>query len=101
MENIRFENIRIEEIEQGALFSLRVLFSEKYNRAPGNYIRGVSFKDIHFKGDESKLLPSDITHYDAERRVENITFENVTVNGRLFNPDTKIVQKTSTVDTTH
>ena len=101
MENIRFENIRIEEIEQGALFSLRVLFSEKYNRAPGNYIRGVSFKDIHFKGDESKLLPSDITHYDAERRVEDITFENVTVNGRLFNPDTEIVQKTSTVDTTH
>lgn len=101
LEDIHFENIRIEEIERGALFSLRVLFSEKYNRAPGNSIRGVSFKDIHFTGNESHLIPSDITHYDAHRRVEDITFENVTVNGRPFNPDVEIRQTTSTVDTTH
>lgn len=101
LEDIHFENIRIEEIERGALFSLRVLFSEKYNRAPGNSIRGVSFKDIHFMGNESHLIPSDITHYDAHRRVEDITFENVTVNGRPFNPDVEIRQTTSTVDTTH
>ena len=101
LEEIHFENIRIEEIERGALFSLRVLFSEKYNRAPGNSIRGVSFKDIHFTGNESHLIPSDITHYDAHRRVEDITFENVTVNGRPFNPDVEIRQTTSTVDTTH
>ena len=101
LEDIHFENIRIEEIERGALFSLRVLFSEKYNRAPGNSIRGVSFKNIHFEGDESHLLPSDITHYDAERRVEDITFENVTINGRPFNPDKEIIHKTTTVDTTH
>ena len=101
LEDIHFENIRIEEIERGALFSLRVLFSEKYNRAPGNSIRGVSFKDIHFTGNESHLIPSDITHYDAHRRVEDITFENVTVNGRPFNPDVEIKRVTSTVDTTH
>ena len=101
LEDIHFENIRIEEIERGALFSLRVLFSEKYNRAPGNSIRDVSFKDIHFTGDESRLIPSDITHYDAHRRVEDITFENVTVNGRPFNPDVEIKRVTSTVDTTH
>ena len=101
LEDIHFENIRIEEIERGALFSLRVLFSEKYNRAPGNSIRGVSFKDIHFTGNESHLIPSDITHYDSQRRVEGVTFENVTVNGRLFNPDVEIRQTTSTVDTTH
>ena len=101
LEDIHFENIRIEEIERGALFSLRVLFSEKYNRAPGNSIRGVSFKNIHFEGDESHLLPSDITHYDAERRVEDITFENITINGRPFNPDKEIIHKTTTVDTTH
>ena len=101
LEDIHFENIRIEEIERGALFSLRVLFSEKYNRAPGNSIRGVSFKDIHFTGNESHLIPSDITHYDSQRRVEGVTFENVTVNGRPFNPDVEIRQTTSTVDTTH
>ncbi len=101
LEDIHFENIRIEEIERGALFSLRVFFSEKYNRAPGNSIRGVSFKDIHFTGNESHLIPSDITHYDSQRRVEGVTFENVTVNGRPFNPDVEIRQTTSTVDTTH
>ena len=31
----------------------------------------------------------------------DITFENVTVNGRPFNPDVEIRQTTSTVDTTH
>ena len=78
-----------------------MLFSEKYNRAPGNSISDVSFKDIHFTGDESHRIPSDITHYDAERRVEDITFENVTVNGRPFDPEREIIYKTSTVDTTH
>ncbi|MBQ8219660.1 MAG: hypothetical protein IJZ31_00400 [Bacteroidaceae bacterium] len=43
----------------------------------------------------------DITHYDAHRRVEDITFENVTVNGRPFDPEKEIIYKTSTVDTTH
>ena len=43
----------------------------------------------------------DITHYDAHRRVEDITFENVTVNGRPFDPEKEIIYKTSTVDITH
>lgn len=101
LEDIHFENIRVEAVENGALFSLRVLFSEKYNRAPGNYIDGVTFKDIHFTCDEEHLLPSDITHYDAARRVENVTFENITVNGRPFDPVKQIKNITSTVDTTH
>ena len=75
VQDIHFENIRIEDIERGALFSIRVLFSDKYNRAPGNYIRDVKFKDIHFVGNESRLSRSDITHYDEQRKVENITFE--------------------------
>lgn len=95
VQDIHFENIRIEDIERGALFSIRVLFSDKYNRAPGNYIRDVKFKDIHFVGNESRLSRSDITHYDEQRKVEDITFENVTINGRPFNPEQEIVYKTS------
>lgn len=101
MEDIHFENIRVEEIENGGFFSIRVLFGEKYNRAPGNYIRDVTFKDIHFTCDEERLMPSDITHYDEVRRVDDITFENVTVNGRPFDPAKEIVEKTTKVDTTH
>lgn len=101
LEDIRFENIRIEAIENGGFFSIRVLFGEKYNRAPGNYIRDVTFKDIHFTCDEKRLIPSDITHYDESRRVEDITFENVTVNGRPFDPEKEIIVKTTKEDTTH
>ena len=90
LKDITFNNIRVEDIERGCLFNVQIIFSEKYNRAPGNTIKNLTFRNISFTGDESTLSRSIIKDYDEERGVRNVTFENITVNGRAFNPKTDI-----------
>ncbi|MNM35757.1 Glycosyl hydrolases family 28 [compost metagenome] len=80
--NVIYENIRIESFELGELFNLRVLQNEKYNPAPGKVIEQVMFKNIHFNG--TCLNPSHIEGFDDTRVVQDIAFENVTVNGSAF-----------------
>lgn len=82
VEDIHFNNIRIENVVKAALFNIQVYFSEKYNRAPGNYIRNVWVKDVQFNGDEKNLLPNTIKSYDAQRAVSDLHFENVSVNSK-------------------
>ena len=82
VEDIHFTNIRIEDVVTAALFNIQVNFSEKYNRAPGNYIRDIWVKDVQFTGDESHLRPNTIKSYDAQHTVSDLHFENVRVNGR-------------------
>lgn len=80
VQNVTFENIRIEKMQEGQLFNLRVLFNEKYSHAPGRGIKNVIFKNIYYNdwGDN----PSIIKGFSQENNIENITFENVVVNGK-------------------
>ncbi|MHA6530962.1 glycosyl hydrolase family 28 protein [Paenibacillus sp. BAC0078] len=80
--DVTYEDIRIESFELGELFNLRVLQNEKYNPAPGKVIEQVRFKNIHFNG--TCMNPSHIEGYDDTRVVQDIAFENVTVNGSAF-----------------
>ncbi|RRJ67634.1 hypothetical protein EHV15_17700 [Paenibacillus oralis] len=80
--DVTFEDIRIESFELGELFNLRVLQNKKYNPVPGKRIEQVRFKNIHFNG--SCNYPSHIAGYDESRTVRNITFEQITVNGKPF-----------------
>ena len=82
VEDIHFTNIRIEDVVKAALFNIQVNFSEKYNRAPGNYIRDVWVKDVMFNGDESHLHQNTFKSYDAEHAISDLHFENVRVNGK-------------------
>lgn len=82
VEDIHFTNIRIEDVVKAALFNIQVNFSEKYNRAPGNYIRDVWAKDIQFNGDEKNLHSIIIKSYDATHTVSDLHFDNIRVNGR-------------------
>lgn len=78
--NILFEDIRVESIQEGCLFYLKVRFNEKYDKAPGNGIDGVTFRNITYNGlGENRSV---IEGLDKERMVRNVTFENVVVNGR-------------------
>lgn len=79
--NLRFENWRIERIEEGKLFSLRVLFNKKYNTSPGRGIENIVLKDIAFSG-LGATNPSLIVGFDKDRSVRNITLDNVTVAGK-------------------
>lgn len=77
--NIRFENIRVEDFQQGQLFNLRVTFNKKYALAPGRGIENVLFKNVSYKG--KNLGISIIEGYSENRGIKNITFENLNING--------------------
>jgi hypothetical protein len=77
--NITFENIRVEDFEQGQLLNLRVTFNKKYALAPGRGIENVYFKNVSYNGKNANL--SIIEGYSPERCVNNIVFEGLKING--------------------
>lgn len=83
--NVRFENIRIEDFRQGQLVNLRIFFNEKYCKAPGRGIENILFKDISYTGENAEV--SMIIGYDKERKVKNIRFENLQINGEVIYDD--------------
>lgn len=83
--NVRFENIRIENFRQGQLVNLRIFFNKKYCKAPGRGIENILFKDITYTGKNAEL--SLIAGYDQERKVKNIRFENLRINGTVISDD--------------
>lgn len=84
--NVLFEDIRVENIQEGRLFCIKVLFNPKYNKAPGGKVSGVAFRNITYTGVGENI--SLIHGYDKNNNVENVTFENIVINGkRLMNLD--------------
>jgi hypothetical protein len=83
--NVRFENIRIEDFRQGQLVNLRIFFNEKYCTAPGRGIENIYFKDIFYTGKNAEI--SMIAGYNKERKVKNIHFENLVINGQVISDD--------------
>ena len=83
--NVRFENIRVEDFRQGQLVNLRIFFNPKYCKAPGRGIENVVFKDISYTGSHAEL--SIIAGYNEERKVKNIRFENLRINGQTISDD--------------
>ncbi|MGS2764720.1 glycosyl hydrolase family 28 protein [Sinomicrobium sp. M5D2P9] len=77
--NVTYENIRVEDIQEGRLFDLRVLNNPKYNTRSGRSIENIHFRNITYNG--SGLLPSQIRGYNEDRKVDGVTFENVNING--------------------
>lgn len=83
--NVRFENIRVEDIRQGQLVNIRVFFNEKYCTAPGRGIENVLFKNITYNGTHAEM--SVIAGYNESRQVKNVVFENLLINGALITDD--------------
>ena len=82
LRDIRFENIRIEDIREGQLVNMRVMYNKKYNTSPGKGIENIYFKDISYNGTRANL--SIIAGYNETRQLKNITFENLTINGKVI-----------------
>jgi hypothetical protein len=78
--HIRFEDIRIEDFQEGQLFNLRVVHNPKYNTGPGRGIENIHFNNISYTG--TNLNPSLIKGLDAQHGIKNISFENLTINGK-------------------
>ncbi len=79
VQNVKFENIWIENIEEGQLFNFRVLYNPKYSVSQGRGIKNIHVKNVYYTGYEEN--PSIIEGYSEERRIEEIVFENIVVNG--------------------
>lgn len=82
---ITFQNVRIESLRQGMLFNMRVCFNKKYCAAPGRGIEDILLRNISYNGAQPNL--SILSGYDAGRRVRNIRFENLRINGRHISDD--------------
>ncbi|MNK15561.1 Glycosyl hydrolases family 28 [compost metagenome] len=80
--NVRFEDIRVEDFRQGQLFNLRIFYNKKYCDAPGVGIENILFKDITYNGNNAEL--SILAGYDENRKIRNIQFENLRINGKLI-----------------
>lgn len=83
--DVTFEDIRIEDFRQGQLFNVRIFFNEKYCPAPGQSIENILFKDISYNGVGDEI--SIIAGYNEERKIKNITFQNLKINGKLITDD--------------
>ena len=83
--NILFDNIRIEQIHQGSLLQVKVGWNQKYCSAPGMGVDGVTFRSIRYYGQQPNM--SVITGYNENRKVKNITFEGLKINGRKIFDD--------------
>ena len=83
--NVRFENIRIEDFRQGQLVNLRIFYNKKYCTAPGLGIENILFKDITYNGSNAEL--SMIIGYSEDRKVKNIRFEILRINGQVISDD--------------
>lgn len=90
--DVTYDSIRIEDVPKARLFEMRVDYSEKYNRVPGNRVENVRFRNISVTAPEGNINPNLIIDYDKQRSVGGYTLENVTVNGRPFRPETDVVR---------
>ena len=83
--NVLFDNIRIENLHQGCLLQVKVSWNDKYCAAPGLGVENVTFRNVRYNGEMPYL--SLINGYNEERKVRNITFEGLKINGRAIYDD--------------
>ena len=85
VKDVVFDNIRIEQIHEGSLFHVKVVFNSKYCTAPGAGVENVLFRNIRYYGTQPNL--SVMTGYDDARKVRNVRFEGLKINGRVISDD--------------
>lgn len=82
VQNVLFNNIRIENITQGSLLQVKVGYNQKYCTAPGRSVEDITFRNIRYKGTQPSL--SLINGYSPDRHVSGVSFEGLKINGRTI-----------------
>lgn len=77
--NVLYSDIRVERIEQGQLFDLRVVRNKDYNPEPGTGIENITFRNVRYDGGIAQ--PSRIYGYDEDRGVNGVEFINLQIHG--------------------
>jgi hypothetical protein len=79
VKDVRYDDIRVEQFENGRLFDIRVFKNGDYNPAPGYRIMNIYFNNITYNGNGEH--PSQVIGYDEERVVDGLTIQNLKING--------------------
>lgn len=85
--DVLFDNIRIENIEEGSLLHVKTTYNSKYCSAPGRSVEDVVFRNIRYgtmSCPASTPSMSIIYGYDAAHPVRNIRIERLKFNGRTI-----------------
>ena len=82
VKDVTFDNIRIEQIQDGCIAQVKVGWNQKYCTAPGAGIENVLFRNIRYNGTRPNI--SIINGYDESRKVKGVTFEGLKINGRAI-----------------
>ena len=77
--NVRIEDVRIEDFRWGQVIYMKVMYNTKYNTSVGRGIQDVYVKNLSYTGTHAN--PSLFLGYDAEHGIDNVTFENLVING--------------------
>lgn len=85
VKDVLFDNIRIENIHQGSILQVKVGYNSKYCTAPGRGVENVTFRNVRYYGEQPYL--SIINGYNEDRKVKNITFEGLKINGKAIYDD--------------
>lgn len=87
--NVMFDNIRIENLHQGSILQVKVGWNQKYCKAPGLGVENITFRNVRYNSSSAGETPylSVINGYNEERKIKNITFEGLKINGRNIYDD--------------
>lgn len=90
VKDVTFDNIRIEQLYQGSILSVKVGYNRKYCSAPGKSVEDIHFNNIRYGSNKQPALApnmSIICGYDAEHKVKNISFKGFKINGMTLHDD--------------
>lgn len=79
---VRFENVWVDDFEEGQLLNIRVVYNSKYNTGPGRGVQDIYFKNLQYNG--ANTTYPVIKGLDATHKVSGITFDGLRINGRLI-----------------
>ncbi|KAH8431841.1 putative endo-polygalacturonase [Aspergillus melleus] len=86
--DILIEDVRVERITRGQLINLRVMQNAMWTTAPGRGIRDVRIRNLSLDLRDSKTVnPAMILGYNEGHPVENVTFENLRIDGKVIHDE--------------
>ncbi len=78
--DLTFENFRVDDFTCSSLFFVEVEKNGDFNPVPGYAVENITFKDFYYNGINRTV--SSVRGYDNERKVKNVTFDNIVINGK-------------------
>ena len=80
IENVTFEDIRVEKIAALKLFELNVTDGQIYTMSPPGRIKDIHLKNVQWTNEAGIVLWG----YNQNHVVDNVSFENCTIGGKPF-----------------